>query len=83
MGRTTFDGPVVSRNGFINEGTPGGLVGPGMVFTAVPTASLPPATVALTGAVMMVSDNGAGNNEVAMVICNGTAWTLTTGAALT
>ena len=84
MARTTFDGPVVSKNGFINEsGTPAAtLVGPGLLFTATPTATLPPATVALKGAVMCVSDNGAGNNEVALVVCNGVAWTLCDGTAL-
>jgi hypothetical protein len=84
MARTTFDGPVVSKNGFINEGPVGtNLIGPGAVFTAIPTASLPVPTMALRGAVMCVFDNGAGNNETALVLCNGVAWTLTTGAALT
>ena len=83
MGRTTFDGPVVSRNGFINEGASGAPVGPGIVFTAVPSASLPAATPALAGAVMMVFDNGAGNNEWCLVICTGSAWVTATGAALT
>jgi hypothetical protein len=85
MGMTTFDGPVRSLNGFVGQVLPaaGGVPGPGVLFAAVPTASLPPATIALKGAVMCVSDNGAGNNEVALVLCNGVAWTLTTGAALT
>jgi hypothetical protein len=83
MARTTFTGPVVSKNGFINEGTAGAPVGPGIVFTAVPTAALPPATPALAGAVMLVSDNGAGNNEFCLVICTGAAWVTATGQALT
>ena len=85
MAQTTFTGPVRSINGFITGAdTPGGpnVVGPGIVFTATPTASLPAPTVALKGAVMCVSDNGAGNNEVALVVCNGVAWTLCDGTAL-
>jgi hypothetical protein len=84
MGTTTFTGPVRSLNGFISgDGSAASPVGPGLIFTAVPTASLPVPTLALKGAVMCVFDNGAGNNETALVLCNGVAWTLTTGAALT
>ena len=84
MSRTTFSGPVKSVAGF--EGPlvgNGGLVGPGVVFTAVPSASLPAPTVALTGGVMLVNDNGVGNNEFCLVICTGAAWVTATGQALT
>jgi len=72
MSRTTFSGPVKSNNGF--EG-----------FVALPvttTAALPAASTANTGQLYVITDNGAGNNETAVVVSNGTAWTLTTGAAL-
>jgi hypothetical protein len=82
MARTSFDGPVYSKNGFISGGGPGAVVGPGIVFTAIPTAGLPAPTPALTGGVMLVSDNGAGNNEFCLVICTGSAWVTATGQAL-
>jgi hypothetical protein len=69
MSKTTFSGPVASTNGFI--------------LPAVLTAALPTASVANTGLLYVVTDNGAGNDETAVVLCNGTGWTLTTGAALT
>jgi len=84
MSRTTFSGPVKSVAGF--EGpllTGGGPVGPGVVFTAVPSASLPVPTPALAGGVMMVFDNGVGNNEWCLVVCTGAAWVTATGQALT
>jgi hypothetical protein len=83
MARTSFNGPVVSKNGFISEAGASGIVGPGFVLTAVPSASLPAPTVALTGGVMLVSDNGAGNNEFCLVICTGSAWVTCTGQPLT
>jgi hypothetical protein len=81
MAIVTFTGPVRSLNGFLGPG-PGSVVGPGIVFTAVPKASLPAPTAALTGGVMMVSDASAGNNLFALVICTGAAWVLATGAPL-
>jgi hypothetical protein len=82
MAITTFTGPIRSLNGFLGPG-PGAVVGPGIVFTAVPSASLPAPTAALTGGVMLVSDNGAGNNEFCLVVCTGSAWVTATGQALT
>ena len=80
MAMTTFLGPVRSINGFVSgEGGPGVVVGPGITFTATPKASLPAPTAALTGAVMMVTDS---TNGFALVICNGAAWLLATGAPL-
>lgn len=46
------------------------------------TADLPDATVN-AGVQVIITDNGAGDNEYAVVVSNGTAWTLTTGGALT
>ena len=69
MSKTTFSGPVAATNGFI--------------LPTTVTASLPTASVANTGLLYVVTDNGAGNDETAVVLCNGTGWTLTTGAALT
>lgn len=72
MSRTTFSGPVKSLNGF--EGT--------LTIPAVLTAALPVASAANLGRLYIITDNGVGNNETAVVVSNGTAWTLTTGAAL-
>jgi hypothetical protein len=85
MGMTTFSGPVRSLAGFVGQVLPpaGGVAGPGIIFTAGPSAALPPPTVALTGAVMLVNDNGAGNNEFCLVICTGAAWVTATGQPLT
>lgn len=46
------------------------------------TADLP-AAEDYTGLCVCVTDNGVGDDEFALVVSNGTAWTLTTGAALT
>jgi len=86
MSRTTFSGPIRSLAGFEGQILPpasGGVAGPGVIFTAVPSASLPAPTPALAGGVMMVFDNGAGNNEWCLVICTGAAWVTATGQALT
>jgi hypothetical protein len=69
MSKTTFSGPVKSTAGFL--------------LPVTTTAALPTASVANTGLLYVVTDNGVGNNETAVVLCNGTGWTLTTGAALT
>ena len=47
------------------------------------TAGLPAASAANKGVQVIITDNGVGDNEYAIVVSNGTAWTLTTGAALT
>jgi len=87
MAKTTFTGPVVSKNGFIGtlvgQGGGGAAVGPGVVFTAIPSSALPAPTAALSGAVMCVSDNGVSNNEFCLVLCDGTKWTTVTGQPLT
>ena len=46
------------------------------------TADLPTAADS-TGVQVIITDNGVGDDEYAVVVSNGTAWTLTTGAALT
>lgn len=67
MAATHFSGPVDATGGFQT--------------TPILTAALP-AAADNTGLIMIISDNGAGDNETALVISNGTAWTLSTGAAL-
>jgi hypothetical protein len=54
-----------------------------MIFTPITTATLPPASASLLGAVAMISDNGVGNNEYCLVICTGAAWVTAVGLALT
>jgi hypothetical protein len=83
MAQTTFTGPVVSTNGFIGVLVPPVSVGYGAIFTPIATASLPAASASLLGAVAVVNDNGAGNNEFCLVICTGSAWVTCVGAALT
>jgi len=66
--QTSFSGSVKSEAGFI--------------LTPVLTAALPlPATVPV-GSMRMVSDNGAGNNELCVVINTGTGWITATGQPL-
>ena len=70
MARSSFSGPIASDNGF--EG-----------FVQLPTsttAELPASGTA--GELRAITDNGSGNDEFAVVVWNGSAWTLTTGAAL-
>ena len=68
MGTTTFSGPVVSTNGF---DLPVSL-----------TSELPAASASNTGIIRAITDNGAGNNEFALVVSNGTAWLAIATAAL-
>lgn len=76
MAQTRFTGPVKSDNGFL------GAITGAVKLPVTTTALLPAASVANTGTLYVITDNGAGNNETAVVVSNGTAWTLTTGAAL-
>lgn len=81
MAQTRFSGPVKSDNGFI--GTQLVAAGaPLAQITPVATAALPPAAPANAGTVMLINDNGAGNNEWALVISTGVAWVLCDGTAL-
>ena len=67
MAQTTFNGPVVSTNGF---NLPVSL-----------TSELPTAAAANTGQLRAITDNGAGDDEFALVVSNGTAWlAVATGA---
>ena len=68
MGKSTFSGPVVATNGFK---LPVGL-----------TADLPSAATTLTGVMRVITDNGAGDDEFAVVVCDGSAWVAIDTAAL-
>ena len=68
MGTTTFSGPVVSTNGF---DLPISL-----------TAELPTASASNAGVIRIITDNGVGDNEFALVVSNGTAWLAIATAAL-
>jgi len=68
MAQTTFSGPVVSTNGFVPPVTV--------------TASLPAASSVAAGTMYIITDNGAGNDEICVVISNGSAWKTAVGAAL-
>jgi len=68
MANTTFSGPVVSTNGFVPPVTV--------------TASLPAASSVAAGTMYIITDNGAGNDEICVVISNGSAWKTAVGAAL-
>ena len=68
MAQTTFSGPVVSTNGFVPPVTV--------------TASLPAASSVAAGTMYIITDNGAGNDEICVVISDGSAWKTAVGAAL-
>jgi len=68
MATTTFNGPVVSENGFIPP--------------VVTTANLPAFASVPVGTMYIISDNGAGNDEYCVVINTGAAWVTAVGAAL-
>jgi hypothetical protein len=68
MATTTFNGPVVSENGFIPP--------------VVTTANLHAFASVPVGTMYIISDNGAGNNEYCVVINTGAAWVTAVGAAL-
>ena len=68
MANTTFSGPVVSTNGFVPPVTV--------------TASLPAASSVAAGTMYIITDNGSGDDEICVVISNGSAWKTAVGAAL-
>ena len=68
MAATNFSGPVVSAQGF---NLPVSL-----------TSELPAASAANLGQIRVVTDNGAGDNETAVVVSTGSAWVVCSGAAL-
>lgn len=72
MAQTTFSGPVASTAGF--QGA--------ITVTATTTAELPTAADN-TGALYVITDNGAGDDEFALVVSDGTAWVKVTTTALT
>lgn len=51
-------------------------------LTGILTAALPAAAAANVGHVYLITDNGIGNNEYALVVSNGTAWVTADGNAL-
>ena len=71
MSTTHFSGPleVTGENG-------------GFKLTAILTAALPSAATANTGLMNLISDNGAGDNETALVVSTGSAWVTVDGNAL-
>lgn len=80
MASTTFSGPVTSTGGFVGAVT--GNVAGSITLTSTVTASLP-AAADNTGALYVITDNGAGNDEFALVVSDGTAWVKVTTTALT
>jgi hypothetical protein len=84
MASTTFSGPVTSTAGFVGDAT-GNVTGnvTGVItLTSVLTDDLP-AAASNTGALYVISDNGAGSDEFALVVSNGTAWVSVDTSALT
>jgi hypothetical protein len=80
MASTTFSGPVTSTAGFVGSVT--GNVAGSITLTSTVTASLP-AAASNTGALYVITDNGVGNDEFALVVSNGTAWVSVDTSALT
>jgi len=91
MASTTFSGPVTSTGGFVGAvtgavtgnvtGDVTGDVAGSITLTSTVTASLPAADEN-TGALYIITDNGAGNDEFALVVSNGTAWVAVDTSAL-
>ena len=79
MASTTFSGPVNSTAGFVGDVT--GDVAGVITLTSTVTASLP-AAADNTGALYIITDNGAGNDEFALVVSDGTDWVKVTTTAL-
>jgi len=79
MASTTFSGPVTSTNGFVGDVT--GDVSGVITLTSTTTAELPTASEN-TGALYVITDNGAGDDEFALVVSNGTAWIAVDTSAL-
>ena len=80
MASTTFSGPVTSTAGFVGAVT--GNVAGSITLTSTVTASLP-AAADNTGALYIITDNGAGDDEFALVVSDGTDWVKVTTTALT
>lgn len=80
MASTTFSGPVTSTGGFTGAVT--GNVTGSITLTSTVTASLP-AAADNTGALYIITDNGAGDDEFALVVSDGTDWVKVTTTALT
>lgn len=72
MAQTTFSGPVASTAGF-----------QGAITVTVTTTAALPAAADNTGALYAITDNGAGDNEFALVVSDGSDWVKVTTTALT
>jgi len=80
MASTTFSGPVTSTAGFVGAVT--GNVAGSITLTSTVTDSLP-AAADNTGALYVITDNGVGDDEFALVVSDGSAWVKVTTTALT
>ena len=67
MAVTHFSGPVNTTLGVVLGST---------------TTALLPAAASNTGRMMVISDNGSGNDEFALVVSSGSAWVKVTTTAL-
>lgn len=76
MATTTFSGPIVSTGGFT------GALNGAVTLPVGTTAEANAITDAATGALRVVTDNGAANDETAVVVWTGSAWVVCSGAAL-
>lgn len=76
MATTTFSGPVVSDNGFT------GAVTGAVTLPVGTTAEAQAITTAAVGTLRVVTDNGAGDDETAVVVWDGANWVVCSGAAL-
>jgi len=79
MAESHFSGPLVVTGGNGGMEVAGGPV---LKLTGILTAALPAAAAANTGHVYLITDNGIGDNEYALVVSNGTAWVTADGNAL-
>lgn len=80
MAESHFSGPLVVNGG--NGGVDVTAGGPILKCTAILTAALPAAAAGNAGHVYLISDNGVGDNETALVVSTGSAWVTADGNAL-
>lgn len=76
MATTTFSGPIVSAGGFT------GALSGAVTLPVGTTAEATAITDAAIGTLRVVTDNGVGNDETAVVVWSGSAWLVCSGAAL-
>jgi len=84
MATTHLSGPLEVTGGFVGDvtGDVTGNVAGVLTPTSTVTGSLP-AAASSTGKIYVISDNGVGDDEFALVVSDGSSWLKITTTALT